>query len=256
DFLQSITASQEGELFVGGVGIFVGYLEHNGLTAKALTEVHDELFYRTGDPDRMDNKGLIHYVGRKDHQIKLHRQRIDSDIDEKRLREHCQSHLPSHMIPSIFGILDKLPLNANGYNVIHQLSLPIDRQQSSIDQRSGLASTTQITFDDDTSASLVNCTSLHHLTLLQLGLSIFYVFLFKLTHGETDLCISSINANRYRSELVNMIGMLVSTLPYRMQLNSHWSFDEVGHYVQEKCLSILEYSHYPSQHILADSHLT
>ncbi|CAF1035259.1 unnamed protein product [Adineta steineri] len=190
DFLQSITASQEGELFVGGVGIFVGYLEHNGLTAKALTEVHDELFYRTG------------------------------------------------------------------YNVIHQLSLPIDRQQSSIDQRSGLASTTQITFDDDTSASLVNCTSLHHLTLLQLGLSIFYVFLFKLTHGETDLCISSINANRYRSELVNMIGMLVSTLPYRMQLNSHWSFDEVGHYVQEKCLSILEYSHYPSQHILADSHLT
>ena len=36
------------------------------------------------------------------------------DIDEKQLREHCQSHLPPHMIPSIFIILDKLPLNANG----------------------------------------------------------------------------------------------------------------------------------------------
>ena len=36
------------------------------------------------------------------------------DIDEKQLRQHCQSHLPSHMIPSIFIILDKLPLNTNG----------------------------------------------------------------------------------------------------------------------------------------------
>ncbi|CAF4353865.1 unnamed protein product, partial [Adineta steineri] len=33
DFLQSITASQEGELFVGGVGVFVGYLGRNDLTA-------------------------------------------------------------------------------------------------------------------------------------------------------------------------------------------------------------------------------
>ena len=30
------------------------------------------------------------------------------------LREHCQLHLPPYMIPSIFIILDKLPLNANG----------------------------------------------------------------------------------------------------------------------------------------------
>ncbi|CAF4470076.1 unnamed protein product, partial [Adineta steineri] len=36
------------------------------------------------------------------------------DINEEELREHCQSHLPPHMIPSIFIILDKLPLNANG----------------------------------------------------------------------------------------------------------------------------------------------
>ncbi|CAF1169630.1 unnamed protein product [Adineta steineri] len=146
-------------------------------------------------------------------------------------------------------------LQLKGYNLTHQLPLPIDRQQSSTDQRSGLASTTQITFDDDTSASLVNCTSSYHLTLFQLGLSIFYVFLFKLTHGEGDLCITAINANRYRSELTNMIGMFVSTLPYRMQLNSHWSFDEVSHYVQEKCLSILEHSHYPLQHILDDNRL-
>ena len=34
--------------------------------------------------------------------------------NEEQLRQHCQSHLPPHMIPSFFIILDKLPLNPNG----------------------------------------------------------------------------------------------------------------------------------------------
>jgi acyl carrier protein len=94
----------------------------------------------------MDNNGLLHYLGRKDHQIKLHGQRIElgeierclmktsistcvvmkwgedhlvayvqsSDMNEEQLREHCRSHLPPHMIPSIFVVMEKLPLNANG----------------------------------------------------------------------------------------------------------------------------------------------
>ena len=37
-----------------------------------------------------------------------------SNIDEKQLRSHCESHLPPHMIPSIFMILEEFPLNANG----------------------------------------------------------------------------------------------------------------------------------------------
>ncbi|CAF1575171.1 unnamed protein product, partial [Adineta steineri] len=146
-FLQNTSINQEGELFVGGVGVFTGYLGRDDLTAKALIKVDDELFYRTGDLVRMDNNGPIHYQGRMDHQIKLHGQRIElgeierclfniasisacvvikwnddhlvayvqsSHINENELREHCQSYLPSHMIPSLFIILDKLPLNANG----------------------------------------------------------------------------------------------------------------------------------------------
>ncbi|CAF1093076.1 unnamed protein product [Adineta steineri] len=144
-----------------------------------------------------------------------------------------------------------------GYNLTRQLSLPVDRQRSSTNQqRSGLASSAQITFDDGICASFLNYASSHHLTLFQLGLSIFYVFLFKLAHDESDLCISSVNANRYRSELVNMIGMFVSTLPYRAELDPRWSFDKAVKYVQEKCLSILEHSHYPLQHILAALHVT
>ncbi|CAF4196175.1 unnamed protein product, partial [Adineta steineri] len=140
---------------------------------------------------------------------------------------------------------------------VRQLPLPADRQRSSTNQqRSGVASIAEIIFDSELCTSFLNYASSHHLTLFQLGLSIFYVFLFKLTHGETDLCVGSINANRYRSELVNMIGMFVSTLPYRVEIDPHWSFDEVAKYVREKCLSILEHSHYPFQHILRDLHLT
>ncbi|CAF3941566.1 unnamed protein product, partial [Adineta steineri] len=142
------------------------------------------------------------------------------------------------------------------YNIECSLSLPVDRQRSSTSQqRSGLASIAEITFDNELCTSFLNDASSHHLTLFQLGLSIFYVFLFKLSHGETDLCIGSINANRYRSELVNMIGMFVSTLPYRVELDPSWSFDELVQHVRGKCLSILEHSHYPLQRILSDNEL-
>ncbi|UJR06586.1 hypothetical protein I4U23_010870 [Adineta vaga] len=141
-----------------------------------------------------------------------------------------------------------------GCDLQHSLSLPYDRSRSSIHHRSGLGATTQIILNDVTCTSFLNYASSHHLTFFQLGLSIFYVFLFKLSHNQTDLCVGSINANRYRSELYNMIGMFVATLPYRIQLNGDWSFDEVFHSVREMCLSILKHSHYPLQHILNDFH--
>jgi aryl carrier-like protein len=145
-YLQPVVVNQEGELLVTGVGIFAGYFGRDDLTEEALIEIDGEIFYRTGDLVRMDHNGLLHYQGRKDHQIKLHGQRIElgeiercllntsisacvvmkwgddhlvayvqtSQMNEEQLREHCRSHLPPHMIPSIFMILEKLPLNANG----------------------------------------------------------------------------------------------------------------------------------------------
>jgi hypothetical protein len=146
-------------------------------------------------------------------------------------------------------------MQLEGYNLEHPLSLPMDRHRLSSDQRSGLASVAQITFDDEISTVFLNYTSSHQITPFQLGLATFYVFLFKLTYGVTDLCISCLNANRYRSELQNMIAMFVATLPSRIQLDSGWSFNELVAHVREKCLSILEHSHYPLQHILADFQL-
>ncbi|CAF1566628.1 unnamed protein product, partial [Adineta steineri] len=148
NFLQFAIINQEGELFIGGVGVFAGYLGRDDLTNRGLIEVDGEIFYRTGDLIRMGYNGLLYCVGRKDFQIKLHGQRIElgeiercllnisstsacvvmkwkddylvayvqssSHINVEELRQHCESHLPPHMIPSFFIILDKLPLNPNG----------------------------------------------------------------------------------------------------------------------------------------------
>ncbi|CAF0940774.1 unnamed protein product [Adineta ricciae] len=156
DMLQPVINGAEGELFIGGAGVFAGYLNRDDLTSSVLLSIDNEAYYRTGDLVRIDSKGLLYYVGRKDFQVKLHGQRIElgeierclldttitacvvtkwgehhlvayvqsSETSETQLREHCQSHLPSHMVPSMFIILDKLPLNANGKVDRKQLPSP------------------------------------------------------------------------------------------------------------------------------------
>ncbi|CAF1544048.1 unnamed protein product, partial [Adineta steineri] len=58
-----------------------------------------------------------------------------SHVNEVEIRQHCQSHLPPHMIPSIFVILDKLPLNPNGK--IDRKLLPPPNFSSSTDNIDG-----------------------------------------------------------------------------------------------------------------------
>ncbi|CAF1537200.1 unnamed protein product [Adineta ricciae] len=147
EFLQSVTTGQIGELFVRGAGTSAAYLGHNDLTTRVFVDIDHELFFRTGDLVRMDNKGLLYYRRNQDHQSKLHGHYIDlneieqclfehtlvsacvvfilhdtclvayiqsSNIDENQLREYCQSRLPPHMIPSVFVILEQLPFSQNG----------------------------------------------------------------------------------------------------------------------------------------------
>ena len=139
-----------------------------------------------------------------------------------------------------------------GCNLQRPLSLPVDRHCSMNDRRSGLASNAEIFFSDSLATTFIAYASLHQLTLFQLSLATFYAFLYKLSHGDSDLCVSCIDANRFRSELQDILGMFLAILPYRVELNSQWSFDELLKNVREKCLTILEHSHYPLQYILAD----
>ncbi|CAF3972944.1 unnamed protein product, partial [Rotaria sp. Silwood1] len=59
EFSKSVFVGQEGELFLGGIGVFAGYLGRDDLTSKALVDIDGEVFYRTGDLVKMDNKGLL-----------------------------------------------------------------------------------------------------------------------------------------------------------------------------------------------------
>ncbi|CAF4440552.1 unnamed protein product, partial [Adineta steineri] len=76
-FLQTVGIGQEGELVVGGVGVFAGYRGRDDLTAQVMININEQIFYKTGDLVQMDSNGLIHYVGRRDFQVKLRGQRIE-----------------------------------------------------------------------------------------------------------------------------------------------------------------------------------
>lgn len=113
----------------------------------------NDRLYRTGDLARQREDGNIVFLGRGDTQVKIRGQRLElgevesalrklpevgdcvvllakdrqedgylaaylvpagSSIDVAAVRQHCRETLPEYMIPSVFTVLDKLPLSPNG----------------------------------------------------------------------------------------------------------------------------------------------
>jgi len=69
-----------GELYIGGDGVAVGYLENPALTAeKFLPSPYrtGDRIYRTGDIAKWNRDGSIDYLGRSDHQVKIRGFRIE-----------------------------------------------------------------------------------------------------------------------------------------------------------------------------------
>ena len=82
-----------GELWIGGDGLALGYLDEPDLTADRF--VPDTFgddpwgrLYRTGDLVRRRNDGAIEFVGRNDRQLKLRGFRIEPEEVERALRSH------------------------------------------------------------------------------------------------------------------------------------------------------------------------
>ena len=68
---------EEGELWIGGSQVMIGYLGEAEATAGAV-EVHDGTrYYRTGDICRLDEHGNVEFVGRRDDEVKLAGRRIN-----------------------------------------------------------------------------------------------------------------------------------------------------------------------------------
>ena len=82
-----------GELQIGGEGLARGYIGQAALTAEKFTpnpigKRIGERMYATGDTGRYLSDGSIHYVGRKDQQIKLRGFRIELGEIEEAIRQH------------------------------------------------------------------------------------------------------------------------------------------------------------------------
>ncbi len=138
-----------GELWVGGDGVSLGYLNREDLTNQTFIKnpFGEGKMYKTGDLVYMLPDGAINYIGRIDNQIKLRGFRIElSEIDSKilsfpgikesisiinnqnicsyivcdvkismdDLKNHLRKLLPTYMVPNYITKLDSLPLNING----------------------------------------------------------------------------------------------------------------------------------------------
>jgi len=158
-----------GELCIGGISVSRGYLNRPETTAERFipdpfSEQPGMRLYRTGDLARYWPNGDLEFLGRKDHQVKLHGVRIELGEIESILRKHpavreaatllredvpgsqrlvgyvlpkegdkpapqdlrtfLAERLPATMVPTAFVILDRLPLTPNGKLDVRALPPP------------------------------------------------------------------------------------------------------------------------------------
>ena len=77
-----------GEIWVGGIGLALGYLNRPDLTAAGFVETPAGRFYRTGDSGRWTHEGELRVLGRSDGQVKLRGQRVELGEIEHQLGGH------------------------------------------------------------------------------------------------------------------------------------------------------------------------
>ncbi|MFE2377537.1 amino acid adenylation domain-containing protein [Streptomyces sp. NPDC059398] len=76
-----------GELWIGGAGVALGYRGDPDRTAASFVVAGGERWYRTGDLGRYHPSGVLEFLGRRDHQVKVRGHRIELGEIETRLRE-------------------------------------------------------------------------------------------------------------------------------------------------------------------------
>ena len=141
-----------GELYIGGVGVALGYFGDEGRTRERFLSRAGERIYKTGDLGRYHPDGWIEFLGREDSQVKVQGYRIelgeievalerhaevraasvaaagarfdskrlvgfyvaDTEIAADALAEHLIAHVPAYMVPLRFIRVDSIPLSANG----------------------------------------------------------------------------------------------------------------------------------------------
>lgn len=82
-----------GEVYIGGAGVTLGYLNKPSLTAERFVDdpfsrVSGRCMYRTGDQARYLSNGNLEFLGRNDQQIKIRGFRVEPGEIETRLSQH------------------------------------------------------------------------------------------------------------------------------------------------------------------------
>lgn len=141
-----------GELYVSGANVGVGYLNRPDLTKQAFLSLPytPEICYKTGDMVYWDKNGILHFIGRKDFQIKYKGHRIElneitntikklegvtnaitlfqtvhempclcsyvvaTSLTEEIIKDYLTKELPYYMVPSYIVLIDKMPVTVNG----------------------------------------------------------------------------------------------------------------------------------------------
>ncbi len=85
-----------GEIYIGGKGLALGYLEQDDLTKERFIPnpftKEESLLFRTGDIGRYRSDGSIDFLGRADNQVKIRGQRIELGGIESVLKLHDSVH--------------------------------------------------------------------------------------------------------------------------------------------------------------------
>lgn len=156
---QMCKSGEAGMLYIGGAGVAHGYLQSRAQTASAFLPAPDSMpgmlgarMYCSGDLVQMDQQGQLHYLGRRDGQLKLRGFRVELGEIQARLeqvagveqvalqtrpdadgnlqllawlrlqpaysmrevQQTANARLPAHMLPQSWYQVQEMPLNANG----------------------------------------------------------------------------------------------------------------------------------------------
>lgn len=145
-------AGEPGEICIRGTAVSLGYFDDPERTAAAFTQNplnphYPETVYRTGDIGRLNERGELVFISRKDSQIKNMGHRIElgeiescaclcggvesacclfekeksklylyymGTADEKSVQKHLRKELPRYMVPTKLYRMQTLPLLPNG----------------------------------------------------------------------------------------------------------------------------------------------